>query len=111
MICSHDRPHRAGDARLVRAGYGLALYLLTGVSAEVSRIKRLRVHVHQALSICGRCPAGTVALDAGGADAYTQRAISGPEPSWDAGGSPRFMQPVATGSRVAVCLLRIRSGW
>ena len=28
-----------------------------------------------------------------------------------AGGFPRFMQPVAQGSRVAVCLLRIRSGW
>jgi hypothetical protein len=112
MICSRNRPHRAGDGpRPVRAGSGLALSSDRSVRRGLRDQARLRVYVHQAPSICGRCPAGTVALEAGGAGTYTKRAIPGPEPSWDAGGSPRFMQPVAAGSRVAVCLLRIRSGW
>ena len=48
-----------------------------------SRIKRLRVYVHQALFTRARCPAVAVALEAGGADTYTQRAIPGSEPSQD----------------------------
>src|SRR5262249_11880040 len=39
----------------------------------------------QALSSCGRCPAMTVTLEAGGADTYTQRAIPGSELSQDSG--------------------------
>ena len=55
-------------------------YILAGVSAEVSGIKHDFVYVDRRLSACAGCPAGTVMLDAGGADTYTKRAIPGPEP-------------------------------
>ncbi len=38
---------------------------------------RLRVYVGRCLSSCAGCPAGSVALGAGGADTYAQRAIPG----------------------------------
>jgi len=44
---------------------------------------RLRVYVGPGLSTCAGCPAGTVALGAGGAGTYTQRAIPGSEPGQD----------------------------
>ena len=66
-----------GMAR-VRSGQAPAWPLvLTGVSAEApgsSVTSRVRWPV---LSTCAGCPAGTVALEAGGADTYTQRAIPG----------------------------------
>ena len=58
--------------------------VLTGVSAEVSRIKRdfactFARHLPPVLV----APAVTVTLEAGGADTYTQRAIPGSEPIQD----------------------------
>ena len=76
-----DRPHAAGDGpRPVRAGSGPAPWSLTGVPAEVSRIKHDFACTFAAPSTCVRCPAATVMLDAGGAGTYTQRAIPGSEP-------------------------------
>jgi hypothetical protein len=56
-------------------------WLLTGVFAEApwsSVTSRVR---SPGIFTCARCPAVTVALEAGGADTYTQRAIPGSEAS------------------------------
>jgi hypothetical protein len=75
-----DRLHVAGDGpRPVRAGSGLALWFLTGVSAEAPGSSvTSRVRSPGPLTRA-RWPAVTVMLDAGGADTYTQRAIPGPD--------------------------------
>ena len=72
--CCHLRPAlcrgwpASGPGRL-RPGP----WFLTGVSAEVSRIKRDFACTFTRHFPCTRCPAVTVTLDAGGADTYTQR--------------------------------------
>ena len=72
-----------GMAR-VRSGQARpAPWFLTGVSVEVpgsSVTSRVRA---PGTYSCAGCPAGTVMLEAGGADTDTQRAIPGPEPSQD----------------------------
>ena len=63
--------------------------LLAGVSAETpgsSVTSRVR---SPGTLTCAHCPAVTVALEAGGADTHTQRAIPGSEPSQDTCTFPR----------------------
>jgi hypothetical protein len=67
-----------GMAR-VRSGQAPAWPLVSdrSVRSGLQGQARLRVYVGRCLSTCAGCPAGTVALGAGGADTYTQRAIPG----------------------------------
>jgi hypothetical protein len=63
----------------VRSGQALAWpLLLTGVSAEVSGVKRdFACAFTRHFLTCTRRPAVTVALEVGGANTYTLRAIPG----------------------------------
>jgi hypothetical protein len=77
-----DHPHLAGDGpRPVRAGSGLPLVSDRSVRSGLQAQARLRVYLGRYRSACAGCPAGTVALGAGGADTHTQRAIPGSESS------------------------------
>jgi len=75
--CSDPAPgrlHRAGDGpRPVRAGSGLALGFWPECPQWLRGQARLSVYIDRHPSARVGCPAGTVALEAGGAGTYTQR--------------------------------------
>jgi hypothetical protein len=79
-IVASDRPHRAGDGpRPVRAGSAWPLTSDRSARSGLQGQARLRVYIDWCFSSCAGCPACTVALGAGGAGTYTERAISGPD--------------------------------
>jgi hypothetical protein len=78
----------------LRFGQAPALPLVSdrSVRSGLRGQTRLRVYVDRYLSTCAGCPAGTVALGAGGADTSTERAIFGSDLF-------RVSSPPRTGSR------------